>query len=52
MNPHCGPNGFSPPAPAHMCNPPTVTHTVPEPDVIGLLFIAGLVAYVAKKIKR
>lgn len=52
MQSHCGPNAFSPQAPAHLCNPPTVTRTVPEPDVTSLLFIAALVALVAKRFRK
>lgn len=52
-NPHCGPNGFSPPAPEWMCvDPPVVHNKVPEPDVIGLLVIASVVAFISKRIRK
>lgn len=53
-HPHCGPDGFSPQAPAHMCEepPPPPTHQVPEPDVFGLLLIGGLVAWAVKKFRQ
>ena len=44
---HCGPGGFSPQAPAHLCANP-----VPEPDTVLLLIAAGVVAIIAKRFKK
>lgn len=45
---HCGPDGFSPPAPPEMCE----VHTVPEPGSLLLLAIGGVVAGVVRKVRR
>ena len=42
---HCGPDGFSPPAPPEMCE----VHQVPEPGTLQLL-VAALVA--ARVVRR
>jgi hypothetical protein len=40
---HCGPDGFSPPAPQWVCDAPNEVHQVPEPGSL-LLVLVGLVA--------
>lgn len=42
---HCGPNGFSPPAPPELCG--QVNH-VPEPNSLVLVLLAGLILAVIK----
>lgn len=45
-NDHCGPNGFSPPAPPEMCH-----NTVPEPATWGLIILACILVYVMRRRK-
>ena len=40
---HCGPDGFSPPAPQWVCDAPNEVHEVPEPSSLVLVLV-GLVA--------
>lgn len=37
---HCGPNGFSPPAPDWICNAPEEVNQVPEPGSLALVALA------------
>ena len=46
---HCGPNGFSPPAPPELC---AQIHTIPEPSTFLLLLIAILCFAVVKLVRR
>lgn len=54
---HCGPNGFSPQAPNCYVEYPPRTggpeprppNQVPEPDVVSLLLVAGVIAFLAKR---
>ena len=49
MHPHCGPNGFSPPAPAYMCRETLPPHQVPEPGIFALLLVAMVAAWVTRR---
>ena len=37
---HCGPDGFSPPAPQWVCDAPEEVHQVPEPGSLALVLVA------------
>lgn len=43
---HCGPNGFSPPAPPELC---AQVNRVPEPSTFWLLLIGLVCAIVLRK---
>lgn len=49
---HCGPDGFSPPAPPEICNAPDVVNTVPEPGTLALMALALPLLWVLRRRAR